>query len=260
MSALRELQRDFLAVMLRRRDTGTLDRHLQRRGDVARRIGVYKTNTRVNFLTAIDVAFPVLSAQLGREEFRRMAWSYQRQHPSPSGNLFETGRALPQFLATALAGTAAQWLHDLARLEWLVQEAMTAADDNACFDPGALAGLAPELQGRLRLRLHPAVRLVALAYPCFDAWQAFQEGRKAGAPPAASTEHLLVRRCGEGIELHRLEAAAYAALAALATGETLAAAVDAASDITPDFETGSCLAQWAAGGVIIGVEIPGDAP
>ena len=75
MPSLLDLQRDFLAVMLRRSDPATLGRHLQQRGDLARRIGVYRTNTLENFATALGAAFPVLRAWLGPEDFRAMAWT-----------------------------------------------------------------------------------------------------------------------------------------------------------------------------------------
>ncbi|MCC7329934.1 MAG: putative DNA-binding domain-containing protein [Gammaproteobacteria bacterium] len=254
MPSLLELQRDFLAVMLRRSDPATLGRHLQQRGDLARRIGVYRTNTLENFATALGAAFPVLRAWLGPEDFRAMAWSYQRRHPSQSGNLFNIGRALPPFLAGALAGTPEEWLADLARLEWLVQEAMVAADDTACFDPRALAGVAPMHHGELRFRLHPSVRLATLAHPCFAAWEAHQAGKPPQAPAQAGTEQLLVRRAGEGIELLRLDAGSHACLDALAAGEPLARVVAALEDIAPGSDPGACLAGWATAGVIIGVE------
>lgn len=270
MPALRELQRDIVAVMLNRAEPATLVCHLQPAIDLARRIGVYRVNTRENFATALEAAFPVLAGQMGGTEFRRMAWSYQRHHPSPSGNLFETGRALPGFLAKALAGSVDAWLAELARLEWAVQEAMTAADSGEQFDPAVIAGMAAEARSQLRLVLHPSVRLLALDYPCFDSWRSHQQGGRADAPARACAEHLLVRRASDGVELHRLDPAGFLCLSRLAAGATLAEAMAALEYQAGAAAVAAGLARWAADDIIIGTlcppstgepaTLPGDGP
>lgn len=256
MPALRELQRDFVAVMLNRAEPATLDCHLEPAIDLARRIGVYHVNTRENFATALEAAYPTLAGQMGGTEFRRMAWSYQRHHPSPSGNLFETGRALPGFLANALAGSADAWLADLARLEWAVQDAMTAADSGEHFDPAVIAGMAAEARDQLRLVLHPSVRLLALDYPCFDSWRSHQQGGRADPPARASAEQLLVRRASDGVELHRLDPAGFLCLSSLAAGATLAEAMAALEHQAGAAAVAAGLARWAADGIITGTLCP----
>ncbi|CAG0946272.1 hypothetical protein GPROT2_03655 [Gammaproteobacteria bacterium] len=256
MSALRELQRDFVAVMLRRAEPVTLARHLLPGGDLVRRIGVYRVNARENFAVALEAAFPALAGQLGTADFRRMAWSYQRRHPSPSGNLFETGRALPAFLADALAGTGEAWLADLARLEWAVQEAMTAADGDQRFDPAVVAVVPPESRGQLRFALHPSARLLALGFPCFDAWRAHQQGSRAVAPATAQSERLLVRRASDGVELHRLSRGDFACLEALAGGATLEQALDAPGAGAAAEAAARALAGWAADGILVAAHGP----
>lgn len=259
MSSLHELQRDFLAVMLRRSPDDALLPHLQQRGDTSRRIAVYKANAIENFALALEAAFPVLQARLGREDFRAMAWSYQRRHPSRSGNLFDTGRALPAFLANTLGGTEHEWLAGLARLEWLVQESMVAADDVSRFDPRSLATLAEASYGALRFRLHPAVRLARLEHPCFAAWQAYHEGGAQPPPPTRGEEYLLVRRADEGIELQQLEPLAWRCLEALAAGHGLSQVVDTLGAAAGDFDLGASLAAWAADGILIAALLPAEA-
>lgn len=256
MPALRELQRDIVAVMLNRAEPATLACHLLPATDLARRIAVYRVNTRENFAAALEAAFPALAGQMGSTEFRRMAWSYQRHHPSPSGNLFETGRALPGFLAVALAGSADAWLAELARLEWAVQEAMTAADSGEHFDPGVVASLADEARGQLRFVLHPSVRLLALDYPCFDSWRIHQQGGRADAPAMAWAEQLLVRRASDGVELQRLDHTGFACLSTLAAGATLAEAMAALEHQASAADAAAGLARWAADGIIIGTLCP----
>lgn len=249
MPALRELQSAFAAALLKRtvNTSGLADERLERR------FAVYRVNLRETFAGALQSAYPVLHAVMGAEEFRSLAWSYQRVHPSPSGNLFEVGRALPAFLHDALQDTARMYLHDLARLEWAIQEALVAADDEQRFDAKGLAALPASAHAGLRLTLHPSIRIVRSAHAVLDCWQAFQQ-RDVGAVREGDIrvhdERILVRRTAGGIELHLLDELEARCLEALLAGATLGAMTDAALEVKPEPDIGALLARWAGRGVI----------
>ena len=174
MPALLEVQRAFAASVLRREPVAAALEARPADGRLARRLGVYRGNARENFAAALEAAYPVVRQQLGPDEFRSLAWSYQQRHPSPSGNLFETGRALPDFLDALLEGTGDDYLRDLARLEWAVQESMVAADCDVHLDLARLAALPPERHATLRFTTHPSVRIVATRFALFELWRNFQ--------------------------------------------------------------------------------------
>lgn len=262
MPALRELQAAFSAAVLDRQDPATLGLALAPADErLARRLMVYRVNARENFATALEDAFPLLRAAMGDAGFRSMAFSYQRAHPAPSGNLFDVGRRLHGFLATALSGTPEAWLIDIARLEWAIQESLVAADGAPRFDAAALASVSAEEHASLCFTLHPSVRLLALGHPVFDLWQAQQAatGRPAIRPPAAHPERLLVRRAGDGIELWRLEEPDDACLCGIAAGEDLATITGKVLERAPDADLGAVLTCWARRGVITGIRRGGDA-
>lgn len=252
MPALRELQLGFAATVLRRQDAAPHVGPPDERQ--ARRLTVYRVNARENFAAALEAAYPVLRRQLGAEGFRSLAWSYQQRHPSPSGDLYDTGRRLPEFLDGVLSGTADEYLRDLARLEWAIQESMVAADCDARFDPRALAAIPASGHAALRFGLHPSVRALQVEFPVFELWRDFQAAGAGERPPvpapAAGVERLLVRRSSDGIELRQLDAIEHGCLESLLRGESLGEMADAALGIAGDPDIAAILVHWATCGVI----------
>ena len=98
MPALHDSQADFLAAVLGR-DPAHASQWPRRR------LLVYRINAREHFAAALEAAFPLLHGLMGHEEFRAMAWAYQKACPSRSGNQFYCGAGLTHFLVAHLAGT-----------------------------------------------------------------------------------------------------------------------------------------------------------
>ncbi len=69
------------------------------------------------------------------------------------------------------AGDEFDYLADVARLEWLIQEALLAAD-HAPLDLAKLAALDPGAYDELRFELHPTLRLFSSPYPALRIWEA----------------------------------------------------------------------------------------
>lgn len=257
MPALREVQRAMAAAVLRRDADAAVPGALQPCDPrYARRLAVYRANARENFAAALEAAYPALLRQLGAGEFRSLAWSFQQRHPSPAGNLFEAGRALPGFIARHVAGTAEAWQSDLAALEWAVQEALVAADADGRFDAAALAALAPADHAALRFELHPSVRRVACAWRVRAAWEAAGTDDAPPAVPVAGDEALLVHRSPAGIAVRALDPAADAMLAGVLRGDALGALAEAALARQAGADPGAVLSQWAAAGVLTGWRLP----
>lgn len=245
---LAELQHQFVREILYRDAAGLASRIRSDGLSAERRLGIYRTNTRENFALALEAAYPLLIRCLGPEEFRQLAWSYQRACPSTAGNLFHAGRRLPEFLAGHLRGGSDAYLIDVARLEWQVQEALVAADGDEALDLAALAAVPAERQGDIRFGLHPSVRLLRTEYAVFALWEALQAGQAVMAA-RAGPECLLVLRRAAGVELQRLPAADLAWLESLQAGATLAVA---ASTLPAGQEAalGALLVRWVGAGVV----------
>lgn len=251
VAPLAQLQRQFVREVLHRDAAGLASRIRTDGRSTGRGLGIYRTNARENFALALESAFPLLLRCLGPEEFRQLAWSYQRACPSPAGNLFHAGQRLPEFLAGRLLGGSDERLIDVARLEWQVQEAMVAADGDEALDLALLAAVPAERQGDIRFGLHPSVRLLRTEYAVFALWEALQTGQTGTpvTPAGREPECLLVLRRAAGVELHRLAATDLAWLESLQAEATLAAAASGLSADQQD-TLGELLVRWVGAGVI----------
>ncbi len=253
MPSLHETQSAFLAAVLGRTppDATPWSR---------RRLGIYRVNARENFAAALEAAFPLLAGLMGTAEFRAMARAYQRDCPSSSGNLFFAGKRLPGFLGRHLSHTPDAPLAAVARFEWLIQEVLVAADDSGSLDLSALARLPVSHHGELRLRCHPAVRLLTSPVALFDLWARYQGSGIVGslsAEAAGTPEWLLIHRACDGLMVHRLTAGEFRILEALRNGRSLSHALDEAEGgdgTIPDLAVP--LPLWVRAGVITGAIFP----
>lgn len=252
---LQELQRQFVREIFHRDSAGLLPRIVAAGLSAERRVAIYRNNARENFAVALEAAFPLLLACMGADEFRRLAWSYQKAWPSPAGNLFHVGVRLPGFLAEHLTATADEYLIDVARLEWAVQESLVAADSDAVLDMPALAAVPAGKQADLRFDVHPSVRVLATRYGVFQAWQSLQEGHPI-VKPAFAAESILVRRRADGVQLQLVAALDLAWLGALQEGATFAASAAVLPPAEPD-QLSSLLVRWVAAGVITSFTLDG---
>lgn len=240
--SLQELQRQFVREILHRDSVGLFSQVVTNGLDAERRLAIYRTNARETFALALEAAFPLLLSCMGGEEFRQLAWAYQRACPSPAGYLYQVGARLPGFLAGHVRGTEDEYLIDVARLEWAVQESLVAADSAAALNLSALAEVPADRQVDIRFLLHPSVRLLRTEYAVFGPWEA-RQARQAGQPvtrAARDPECLLVRRLAAGVQLQRLDSADFDWLSALQRGEPFAEQAD----------LGSLLVRWVGAGVI----------
>ena len=199
------------------------------------RLSIYHHNRRANFRKALGLTFPVVEKIVGSRFFDGLAERYLIDHPSQSGDLHPIGKDFAAFLADDLAapGSAFEYLHDVARLEWAWAEALIAADAEV-QGIEHLAQFAADSWPRLRMTLHPAVGVIASRWPIHTL---VAEQRKAepglvhldlGAETA-----VVLRRAGV-VQLHRLPPAEGRLWLALQAGQALEDALEVASPSTTD--------------------------
>ena len=155
MLALHELQRRFAAAVLDSDGSG-FEHHIRAAGlPGARRLQVYRNNTRLGLTGALEAVYPVVSKLVGEGFFRYAAAEYIARHPSRLGDLHEYGGFFPAFLRAFEPAAELVCLPDVARLEWSYHQVFHAAR-HMPLDPRALANIPAERQGALRFQLHPA--------------------------------------------------------------------------------------------------------
>ncbi|HSC05482.1 MAG TPA: DNA-binding domain-containing protein [Steroidobacteraceae bacterium] len=260
MLSLPELQKAFSAAILFD-ETGTIEPYVVHKGvEPAGRLRLYRNNARENFLAALRAAFPVLERLVGADYFRQLALQYMQRFPSPSGNLHDVGERLPTYLQRRFARTEYAYFPDVARLERACQEVLVA-EEHPPLDLQRLAAVEPEECGRLCFALHPAVRLVASAFPVLRIWCANQPDGDADhvIDLRQGGEQVLVQRTRETVEMSALSATDFAFLTAIAAGETLTTAtVTAAGRAATEFDVGHALRRHVSAGVIVDFHLGAD--
>ncbi len=227
--------------------------------DANRRLEVYRYNVMHNLRGALADIFPVVNRIVGDAFFRHAADQFILATPSLSGDLNQFGREWPAFLAGYAHAADLPYLADVARLEWAWHECFHAADA-APFDLARLAAVDAGAHGGLVFRLHPAVRLLASAFPLLRIWQVNQDDFKGDQRIDWQQEGdaLLVRRdagdgtgAGVGVVIQCLPEGAWRFLCALRERGSLERATAAALEADSGFDLQGFLRESVQSGVII---------
>jgi hypothetical protein len=105
----------------------------------------------------------VIAQLIGGEAFEHLARDFWAQHPPMRGDLAQWGGALSGFIARIPALQTELYLSDVARAEWALHTAATAADQ--AIDLSTFGLLAEHDPAELILQLAPGTALVHSAYP-----------------------------------------------------------------------------------------------
>jgi hypothetical protein len=248
---LHELQRRIAAALL---DAAPLDIAADIRADgvsATARLDIYRAHLRATFLRTLTLEYPVIERLVGREYFARLALEFQAAHASRCGDLQPIGAPFAAFLRARFGGGRYDYWADVAALEWAYQE-VQIAPETADFNCDLLRHIDGADYARLHFELHPACRLVASAYPVLDIWHANQTGCESTPiiDLASGATHALVHRRAHNVQFHRLSAASFALLAALAQSLTLGAALDAAQNLDADFDLAAALCEFVTLGAL----------
>ncbi|WP_321782207.1 DNA-binding domain-containing protein [Burkholderia pyrrocinia] len=195
------------------------------------RLSIYRNTLTSVLVNALRLAFPAVLRLVGAECFEGAARRFIDASPPRSAWLDEYGAAFPAFLAQLSDLASIPYLADVAHLEWQVNVVLHAPAFPA-LDLTGLASLDDGALGTLRLRPHPAARLVRCDFPADTIWRAVLEQDTAAMQAIRLDDgpaHLLVQRVTEGVDMIRLGHDDYCIAAALFAGERVR---DALSRIT----------------------------
>ncbi|TWO71166.1 DUF2063 domain-containing protein [Caenimonas sedimenti] len=220
-----------------------------------RGLRAYRSNGRALAERALAAAHPVVAELLGQENFDALAHQLWLRHPPTSGDVGRWGAELPA-LIESLPDLAQEepYLADVARLEWALHRAATAAD--APVDAASFALLAAQAPERITLRLAPGMQCLASVHPVVSIVQAHLQGTpsldEAGARLRADVaESALVWREGWAVRLRELAPGEAPFLAALQEQQPLAGALQAA----PALRFDAWLAPAVQSGLVTGVTL-----
>lgn len=157
-----------------------------------RGLQAYRSNGLLLAQRVLAAAYPVTGELLGDENFEALARSLWQQHPPERGDLAQWGAAFAALLAaTPDLVREEPYLPDVARTEWALHEAGTAAD--GLPDTGSFRRLVDGDPSRLTLVLCPGSQSIASPWPIVSIVQA----HLTGDPALDEAARLLRNRIGE---------------------------------------------------------------
>ena len=225
-------------------------------------LGVYRGNAVANANAALTLAYPVCRQITGDDYFDALVRRYWAQTPSTDGDLNRYGHSFADFLDGFEPVRALPYLPDVARLEWSVHVATTAAD-TAPLGGEAFAGLAPDALAAARLHMTPGFALLGSAWPIADIWLQHQRDA-AGASGDAfdidleQAQYAVVWRDGLRVRVASLSVGAHAFWAAIAlVGASFGDAWAGAAGTEQDFNLAATIEQAIACGWLHHIETRG---
>ena len=140
-----------------------------------RGLRAYRSNSRELAPRVLAAAYPVVAELLGAENFEALARQCWRCHPPEHGDLAQWGAALAGVIGGVpdLAGPE-PYLADVARVEWALHRAATAADRPA--DPSSFGLLGERDPALVTLVLAPGTTCIDSPHPVASIANAHIEG------------------------------------------------------------------------------------
>ncbi len=262
MTSLARQQQAMLQAVFGRWDEAAL-RGLAAQDDSLRIRGLqaYRSNGHALAQRALAAAFPVLNQLLGEENFAGLARAFWQRHPPVHGDIALWGDQLPGFAGQSAQLVDEPYLADVARVEWALHSAATAAD--AVADPGSFRLLVEQEPAAVTLVLAPGVSVIESRWPVVSIIHAHVTGEPgldlAGERLRAGVaETALVWRQGFKPMLRQAARAEAGFLAAIEAGHALGAALEAEDGI--DFN--NWLAPAVQSALVLGARlmIQGETP
>jgi len=219
-------------------------------------MAVYRDNLFGSLTRVLADTFPAVERLVDARFFAYAAHEFIGAHLPRHPCLFAYGRDFPDFLGGFPATRDLRYVKDVARLEWLMNEALHAPDRPA-LEPARLADIAPEEAPRLTFTLHPALGFLASPWPIDRLWRANRRGttESQAIDLDGGGVWLQVGR-GTEVELRSLTPAGFAFRELLSRGADLEAASEAALHIEPAFDITREFTALFAEGAVTGFHLP----
>ena len=158
------------------------------------RLGIYAGIYYLRLLEVLTAEYPTTRTILGAEPFEQACRAYIARHPSTGRTLQSLSVHFPKFLKAHLKGRRnARLAVDVARIERAMEEVFDAPRmEPLGFD--AIKVIPAKRWADARLKLTPALRLLALDCAANDYMTAIRSRRKPRAPAARPSFAIVYRR------------------------------------------------------------------
>ena len=256
MPSLDKLQQDICDAVCGDDDARLADFIAGDGMDPHARLRIYRNHAIITLTDALKAVYPVVCRLVGDGFFAYAAHEFMREHMPEKPSLAEYGGGLPDFLALFPSCRHLAYLADIARLEWGINQALHAEDATA-IARNDLSGISAADASRLVLTLHPSFRLLESRWPIERIWRANQTDGDLDLEIDLDSGgvRLQIHRRGDQVALKSLTDCEFAFLRALASGESLADAADAALRIDLLFDLTVVLSTLLEEGSVSGFQL-----
>ncbi|HXS04721.1 MAG TPA: DNA-binding domain-containing protein [Rhodanobacter sp.] len=230
---LSELQAGFARAMIDGAAPALLPWIGTRGIEPAARLQIYRNAILATQVASLVASFPAVERMLGVDCFDGWATRYAAWHGSRSGNLQNLGDDFADYLEARPELSGLGWLGDLARLDWLRQCTMLAADAEAP-DAASLQAALSAAGDDPFLHLLPCVHAIAAPFPVLDLWRYCESPETLAVDLAGGAQGVLLWREDDQVAMQACTPTAVALVTALKQGNRVSAAVEAAHALDAD--------------------------
>lgn len=194
----------------------------------AQRLGVYRNTIVATLANALRLSYPAAHRLVGADFFEGAAQIFARDRAPRCADLNAYGAEFPDFLRDFAPAATLAYLADVARLEWAVNRALHAPDDDP-LTVERLATVAPADHDRVCFVAHRSVSALRSEFPVDSIWRAVLQhdgDALAAIDPGSGPVCLLVQRLAGKVEVERLDEGAWRFAVALFDGRPLGTALE----------------------------------
>lgn len=201
-------------------------------------MAVYRNTVIHGAVEALAANYPVVGQIVGEEMFEGIVLDFVTAHPPRTPVLALYGEAFAGWIEQRPWVADLPYLADVARVERLHIESLTAADGEP------LTSVNEADLTTLKLGLHPALRFNWLQTPGMSIWLAHQQTIPSRIEPDWEHEGALFARPAPFL-MHKLRIGppAHRILSGIRLGETVGASLAAAARLYPDCDTATLFAS-----------------
>jgi hypothetical protein len=219
------------------------------------RLNIYADAYFYRLLDCMKEDFPATAAIAG-DAFERLVRTYLDEHPPTEPSIVYAGRLVPEFLANHPLRERWPFLAELARLEITLIEVFHGPDGRA-LSASEVSEIAPADWPMLRLRVHPALRILNCDWRVNDVRRAVESGSE-WREPARTALRLLVWRQNNQVYYRELGSPEHAALGAVIEGAEFATVCEAFASRFDGEDTAAAinemLKRWVAEELLAGLK------
>ncbi len=218
------------------------------------RVEIYANMYFYRLLDVLKEDFPAVLRALGADHFHNLVTDYLRDCPPTHYSVLYAGSRLADFLRGHRLHNEFPFIADLASAERALIEVFHAADA-APLGADAMRAIAPDEWPALRLRLHPAARMLDLQWMVSDALRAAAQPGAQMASPSPGACTLLVWRSQNQVRYREIDPVECEGLKLLADGAAFAEVCEAiatdASAEDPAGEINRRFGLWLVDGILV---------